>query len=154
MMGKGMKMDDLKYREDLPHYLQDMRADMKTYVNASPRAAVHQVEWRKIMAGDPVEINPSFGHGMKVMTVAEWSAHWKRNEDLQACLACGSCNTKEHHFIQTWCRGKKKWESETLCEDCHLFSFRSYEDPDFKTPEEYEKEKWETFVSQPEEIAA
>merc|ERR1711959_845660 len=75
-MGKGMKMDDLKYREDLPHYLQDMRADMKTYVNASPRAAVHQVEWRKIMAGDPVEINPSFGHGMKVMTVAEWSAHW------------------------------------------------------------------------------
>lgn len=35
--------------------------------------------------------------------------------------------------LQTWCRGKKKWESETLCLDCHCFSFRSYCDPDFKT---------------------
>ena len=47
---------------------------------------------------------------------------------------------------QTWCRGKKKWESETLCLDCHHFSWRSYCDPDFKTPEDYEKERWESFV--------
>lgn len=44
---------------------------------------------------------------------------------------------------QTWCRGKKKWESECLCLECHSFSFRSYCDPDFKTPEDYEKERWQ-----------
>ena len=125
-----------------------------TTAGASPRAAVHQVEWRKIMAGDPVEINPSFGHGMKVMTVEEWSRHWKRNDDLKSCLACGSLNTKEHHFIQTWCRGKKKFESETLCLDCHYFSWRSYCDPDFKTPEEYEKAKWEGFIRSEQTAAA
>merc|ERR1712224_1093526 len=63
------------------HYLKDLRAPMETHVSASPRAAVHQVEWRKIMAGGPVEITPSFGHGMKDMTVEEWSRHWKRNDD-------------------------------------------------------------------------
>ena len=45
--------------------------------------------------------------------------------------------------FQTWCRGKKKWESECLCLECHCFSFRSYCDPDFKTPEDYEKERWQ-----------
>jgi hypothetical protein len=29
------------------------------------------------MNGDPVEINPSVGHGMKIMTVDEWSSRWK-----------------------------------------------------------------------------
>lgn len=42
-----------------------------------------------------------------------------------------------------WCRGKKKWESEILCLDCHSFTLRTYSDPDFKTPEEYEKERWQ-----------
>ena len=37
----------------------------------------------------------------------------------------------EHHFMQTWCRGKKQFESELLCNDCHMFSWRSYSDPDF-----------------------
>lgn len=46
-------------------------------------------------------------------------------------------------LLQTWCRGKKKWDSECLCLDCHSFSYRSYCDPDFKTPEEYEKERWQ-----------
>jgi hypothetical protein len=46
-------------------------------------------------------------------------------------------------LVQTWCRGKKKWESECLCLDCHSFSFRSYCDPDFKTPEDVEKERWQ-----------
>ncbi len=149
-----MGADKKEGEENAQHYLKDLRAPMETHVSASPRAAVHQVEWRKIMAGDPVEINPSFGHGMKVMTVEEWSRHWKRNDDLKSCLACGSLNTKEHHFIQTWCRGKKKFESETLCLDCHYFSWRSYCDPDFKTPEEYEKSKWEGFIRSEQTAAA
>ncbi len=48
---------------------------------------------------------------------------------------------------QTWCRGKKKWESELLCLACHSFSWRSYCDPDFKTPEEYEKARWEELLA-------
>ena len=89
---------------------------------------------------------------MKIMTVDEWSQYWKRNEDYPDCLACGSLNTKEHHFIQTWCRGKKKFESETLCLDCHLYSWRSYADPDFMYPEEYEKEKWQNYSAAPSAV--
>lgn len=98
------------------------------------------------MQGEPVEINPSVGFGYRIMTVEEWSARWKPNEAFLECLNCGSKNTKEHHFTQTWCRGKKKWESECLCLDCHMFSWRSYADPDYKTPEEYEKERWTAMV--------
>lgn len=71
---------------------------------------------------------------------------WKRNEDFPECLACGGSRTKEHYFTQTWCRGKKKWESECLCLDCHEFSWRSYSDPDFMTPEEYEKQRWQAMA--------
>ena len=53
----------------------------------------------------------------------------------------------ERHNTQTWCRGKKLWESETLCLDCHNFSWRSYRDPDFKTPEDYDKEYWTELVA-------
>ncbi|KAK9812882.1 hypothetical protein WJX72_005182 [[Myrmecia] bisecta] len=129
-------------------YNTDLRAEITTVVGEKPRARVHSREWAKIMQGVPVEINPSIGHGYKIMSVDEWSARWKRNDDFPDCLACSSKNTKEHHFTQTWCRGKKKWESETLCLDCHSFSYRSYCDPDFKTPEEYEKEKWEAMASE------
>ena len=76
----------------------------------------------------------------------EWAARWKRNEDYPDCLACGSLNTKEHHFMQSWCRGKKKFESELLCMDCYMFSWRSYSDPDFKTPEDFQKQLWEEMV--------
>ena len=115
------------------------------------------------------------------MTVHEWAARWKRNDDYPDCLSCGSSNTKEHHFTQvpgstrrklarfftkdtcccptglndlralpaqTWCRGKKKWESELLCMDCHSFTWRDYADPDFKTPEEYERERWEQLMKE------
>jgi hypothetical protein len=34
------------------------------------------------------------------MTINEWSARWKRNDDFPECLKCGSNNTKEHHFTQ------------------------------------------------------
>ena len=98
------------------------------------------------MNGDPVEINPSLGNGLKIMTVDEWSAGWKRNDRFPDCLACGSTATKEHHFMQTWCRGKKQFESEILCNDCHMFSWRSYSDPDFMLPEEYDKVRWERMV--------
>lgn len=50
-------------------------------------------------------------------------------------------------LLQTWCRGKRVWESESLCLDCHKFSWRGYRDPDFKTPEQYEKERWGALVA-------
>jgi len=99
-----------------------------------------------------VEINPSVGHGMKIMTVDEWAGRWKRNDDFPECLNCGSMNTKEHHFVQTWCRGKKQWESETLCMDCHSFSWRSYADPDFLMPEDYEKMRFQKLVEDGVEV--
>lgn len=81
-------------------YNTNLRADIATEVNSKPKARVHSREWQKIMEGDPVEINPSVGYGYKVMSVAEWSARWKRNDDFPECLGCGSKNTKEHHFTQ------------------------------------------------------
>jgi hypothetical protein len=65
------------------------------------------------------------------------------------------CSITGHLDVQTWCRAKKKWESETLCLDCHGYSWREYCDPDFKTPEDYEKERWTALVSgKPVEAAA
>lgn len=129
-------------------YCDDLKAPLATAVSDRPRAVVHASEWKKVMAGEPVEINPSIGHGLKVMAVEEYTALWKRNDDFPDCLACGSLNTKEHHFVQTWCRGLKRWESEALCLDCYMFSWRSYCDPDFKTPEEYEKLKWQEMMQE------
>lgn len=127
-------------------YCSSLQTDLTTHVGAAPRAVVHASEWAKVIAGEPVEINPSIGHGFKVMTVDEYTALWKRNDDFPDCLACGGMNTKEHHFVQTWCRGLRRWESETLCLDCHMFSWRSYADPDFATPEEHEKALWESML--------
>lgn len=131
---------------DIPKYNTNLQTDLETEVGPSPKAKVHRVEWGKVMRGDPVEINPSIGQGYKVMTVNEWAARWKRNEDFPQCLNCGGTNTKEHYFTQTWCRGRKKWESECLCLDCLSFSWRSYCDPDFLTPEEYEKKHWQSLA--------
>jgi hypothetical protein len=127
-------------------YADDLNGDVYTETNANPKAKVHATEWRKILNGDPVEINPSLGSGMKIMTVAEWTSRWKQNDRFPDCLACGSTSTKEHHFTQTWCRGKKKFESEGICMDCHMWSWRSYCDPDFLTPEEFDKIRWEKMV--------
>lgn len=126
----------------------NLRAEIETSVDSKPMVKVHAKEWEKIMQGKPVEINPSIGHGFKIMSVDEWAARWKHNDDpvFADCLNCGGKNTKEHAFTQTWCRGKKKWDSECLCLDCHMFSRRQYCDPDFKTPEEYEKERWESLA--------
>jgi hypothetical protein len=81
-------------------YLENLRAPIVTAVGEKPKARVHSREWAKIMAGEPVEINPSVGYGFKIMTVDEWSARWKKNDDIADCLNCGSLNTKEHHFTQ------------------------------------------------------
>lgn len=113
----------------------------------APQGPVHGVEWDRVMRGDPVQINPSDGAGFKVMTVKEWSARWVRNEDFPDCAACGSLNTKEHHFVQTWCRGKKKWTSECVCLDCHQFTLREYADPDYLTPEDHMKQLWANIMS-------
>lgn len=53
------------------------------------------------------------------MTVGEYVSRWKRNDDFPECLSCGSTATKEHHFVQSWCRGKRAWESESFCTACH-----------------------------------
>lgn len=97
--------------------------------------------------GEPVEINPSAGDGHRVMSLDEFTASWKHNPDLPECLACGSDKTGEHHFIQMWCRGKKKWESETFCHDCLTFSWRAYSDPDFRMPDEIERDMWMQMTS-------
>ena len=89
-----------KPSSDALAYNKNLRAEIETDVNEKPRARVHSVEWRKIMMGEPVEINPSIGHGYKIMTVDEWAGRWKRNDDFPACLGCGCDNTKEHHFTQ------------------------------------------------------
>ena len=31
----------------------------------------------KVLDGEPVEVNPSNGIGMKVMTIDEWTFRWK-----------------------------------------------------------------------------
>jgi len=85
-------------------YNKNLSADIETDVNEAPRALVHSREWAKIMRGDPVEINPAVGFGYKIMSVAEWSSRWKRNDDFPDCLSCGSLNTKAHHFIQASAR--------------------------------------------------
>eukprot|EP00889_Picochlorum_renovo_P007237 jgi/Picre1/34267/NNA_001741.t1 len=102
----------------LKDVVSNLRAEIETAVDSKPMVKVHAKEWEKIMQGKPVEINPSLGHGFKIMSVDEWAARWKTNEEFAECLNCGSTNTKEHAFTQTWCRGKKKWDSECLCLDC------------------------------------
>lgn len=73
--------------------------------------------------------------------------------EFPECLACGGANTKEHYFTQTWCRGQRAWECESLCLDCLQYSFRGYVDPDFKMPEEAEKERWEALVAEQARLA-
>ncbi|KAK3266984.1 hypothetical protein CYMTET_24425 [Cymbomonas tetramitiformis] len=141
--------------KSLPSYCDNLQSDISTAINENPKAFVHSREWNKIMNGDPVQINPALGQGFKIMTVNEWSAAWKRNNDFPDCLSCGGKHTVEHHFSQTWTRGKKKWESEALCMDCHMFSWREYCDPDFLAPEEYEKAKWDkTITAYADKVAA
>jgi len=126
--------EDEENKIDTTHlYADNLNGDVYTETNANPKAKVHSTEW------------------MKIMTVAEWTSRWKQNDRFPDCLACGSTNTKEHHFTQTWCRGKKKFESETICMDCHMWSWRSYVDPDFLTPEEFDKIRWEKMVKENEE---
>lgn len=43
----------------LSDVVSNLRAPLTTRVADKPTVRVHSVEWRKIMAGEPVEINPS-----------------------------------------------------------------------------------------------
>lgn len=47
-------------------YCKNLHSEINTIVSEYPTARVHRVEWAKIIAGDPVEINPSIGEGFKV----------------------------------------------------------------------------------------
>jgi hypothetical protein len=58
----------------------NLRADIQTSVDDKPMVKVHAVEWAKVMRGDPVEINPSVGHGYKV----------SRGPGEQFILQCGA----------------------------------------------------------------
>ena len=37
----------------------------------------HKVGWRRVLAGDPVEVSANDGGGFKVMTINEYTAAWK-----------------------------------------------------------------------------
>ena len=122
------------------NYNDDLRAPVEGQVRHTP--FLRDKEWRALMLGEPIEQTPDKGEGYKVMTVDEWSSRWKPNPDYQECLACGSMNTREHHFQQTWVLSRKQWDIESLCLDCFKFSWRFYKDPDFKNPRQLELEKW------------
>jgi len=71
--------EDEENKIDTTHlYADNLNGDVYTETNANPKAKVHSTEWMKILHGDPVEINPSLGQGMKIMTVAEWTSRWKQ----------------------------------------------------------------------------
>ncbi|KAI8464763.1 MAG: hypothetical protein J3K34DRAFT_380210 [Monoraphidium minutum] len=132
----------------VPQYHTDLRAPVTTVVGPEPHAKVHRSEIIKVRQGLPVEINPSVGDGFKVMDWAEYFGRFKASAEFPECLACSSANTKEHYFTQTWCRGKRVWECESVCLDCLQYSFRAYRDPDFQTPEEFEKARWTALVAE------
>lgn len=78
-------------------YLKNLKAEIQVEVRNNP---CRRKEWYKILKGDPVEIPPSYGNGYRVMTIDEWARDWKPNPDFKECAACGSTNTREHHFVQ------------------------------------------------------
>ncbi|KAF8068161.1 EP0 [Scenedesmus sp. PABB004] len=138
----------------LPSY-HELGLPIRESVGDAPMVAVHRVEWAKarprscaaVLAGEPVEINPSVGAGYAVMSADEWAARFRRSAEFPECLACGGANTREHAFSQTWCRGKCAWEAESLCLDCLAFSHRAARDPEWKAPEQHEKERWTTLAA-------
>jgi hypothetical protein len=83
-----------------PKYCDDLQAEVTCHVGATPRARVHQVEWRKIMDGLPVEINPSIGqvsssplNTMPAMTPAVQLTVLRPNWQCSAILSHGcSCS--------------------------------------------------------------
>jgi hypothetical protein len=109
-----------------PSYASNLRAPLSQGTRSADQGPAcggkgRAAEWRMVLAGDPVEINPSVGEGRRVVSVGEWAARWRRNGDttteaaaaeaaaaaagggavpvgvaLGRCLACGSDDTKEH----------------------------------------------------------
>ena len=54
----------------------NLRAPVVTRVDDKPTVKVHSAEWRKVMAGEPVEINPSVSLGGKGQPAAAWWQGW------------------------------------------------------------------------------
>ena len=57
--------------------LRCAQAPIYTELNTHPRAMEHKVGWRRVLAGDPVEVSANDGGGFKVMTINEYTAAWK-----------------------------------------------------------------------------
>lgn len=89
-------------------YITNLKAEIQVEVRSNP---CRRKEWYKILNGDPVEIPPSYGNGYRVMTINEWARDWKTNPDFKECAACGSINTKEHHFVQV----RRKIKERDIC---------------------------------------
>jgi hypothetical protein len=47
--------------------------------------------------------------------------------------------------VQDWCRGAKRWASESFCSDCHGWSWRSYADPEWLSGEDAHRLMWDKF---------
>jgi hypothetical protein len=75
------------------------QAPIFTQVGVHPHAPDHAVEWRRVLAGEPIEIDASEGFGMKVMTINEWTTKWKVRR--RACAA-----------LQLYQRARRKSERE------------------------------------------
>ncbi len=64
----------------------NLRAPIVTKVADKPTVRVHSVEWRKIMAGEPVEINPSVSRGLTSSLVwAQQGIKRELQEDRGLC---------------------------------------------------------------------
>ena len=48
-------------------YCTNMQSAPLSKVGPEPHVIMHRSEWRKLMAAEPVEINPSVGTGCKVL---------------------------------------------------------------------------------------
>ena len=58
-------------RMSLADVTANLRAPVVTRVDDKPTVKVHSAEWRKVMAGEPVEINPSVSGTSPEQTTAE-----------------------------------------------------------------------------------
>ena len=64
--------------------------------------------------------------GMAVLTVREWARRWKKSAKFPECHACGSKDTKLISYHDDCVDNKRRWTSESLCLDCHKFTWREY----------------------------
>ena len=85
----------------------------------------NQPEWFCVLKGHPLPDDGPHG-GSLVRTVREWAARWSTSKKFPECHSCGSVDTKRIFFTDEALDGKRRWTSETLCLDCHKFTWREY----------------------------